>query len=74
MSEKFLSCFVCELLRLRTQNWIITECGVLWFQKPVPDSVKPAASTLFGDEEDDDDLFSSAKPKAPPVIQLDFFL
>ncbi|ROK15787.1 WASH complex subunit 2 [Anabarilius grahami] len=30
-------------------------------------SVKPAAPTLFGDD-DDDDLFGSAKPKAPPKV------
>ncbi|XP_060781770.1 WASH complex subunit 2 isoform X2 [Neoarius graeffei] len=35
---------------------------------PVCSSVKPAVSTLFGDEEEDDDLFSSAKPKAPPKV------
>ncbi|XP_043111321.1 WASH complex subunit 2 isoform X2 [Puntigrus tetrazona] len=36
---------------------------------PVPSqsSVKPAVPTLFGDD-DDDDLFSSAKPKAPPKV------
>ncbi|KAF4090256.1 hypothetical protein AMELA_G00049900 [Ameiurus melas] len=37
---------------------------------PVPSSVKPAVSTLFGEEEDDDDLFSSAKPKAPPKVPV----
>lgn len=36
--------------------------------------MKPAVSTLFGDEEEDDDLFSSGKPKAQPVIQWDLFL
>lgn len=44
-------------------------CGVLWFQTTVPSSVKPAVSTLFGEEEDDD-LFGSAKPKVPPVTQF----
>uniref|UniRef100_A0A673IVK9 WASH complex subunit FAM21-like n=1 Tax=Sinocyclocheilus rhinocerous TaxID=307959 RepID=A0A673IVK9_9TELE len=33
---------------------------------PSPSSVKPVVPTLFGDDEDND-LFSSAKPKAPPV-------
>ncbi|XP_066534742.1 WASH complex subunit 2 isoform X2 [Hoplias malabaricus] len=35
---------------------------------PLPSSVKSAVPTLFGDDEDDDDLFSSAKPKAPPRV------
>lgn len=39
----------------------------MWFQTTVPSSVKPAVSTLFGEEEDDDELFGSAKPKASPV-------
>uniref|UniRef100_A0A8C1ZBS8 WASH complex subunit FAM21-like n=1 Tax=Cyprinus carpio TaxID=7962 RepID=A0A8C1ZBS8_CYPCA len=34
---------------------------------PSQSSVKPAVPTLFGDDEDDD-LFSSAKPKAPPKV------
>lgn len=33
----------------------------------MPSSAKSSVPTLFGDEDDDDDLFSSAKPKAPPV-------
>ncbi|KAI5108141.1 WASH complex subunit 2 isoform X2, partial [Silurus meridionalis] len=36
--------------------------------KPVPSLVKPAVSTLFGEEEDDDDLFSTLKQKAPPKV------
>ncbi|KAM9477837.1 WASH complex subunit 2 isoform 2-T2 [Clarias gariepinus] len=36
--------------------------------KTVSSSVKPAVSALFGEEEEDDDLFSSAKPKAPPKV------
>ncbi|TTG62689.1 WASH complex subunit 2 [Bagarius yarrelli] len=35
---------------------------------PAPSSVKPAVSTLFGEEEDDEDLFSSPKTKAPPKV------
>ncbi|XP_051507245.1 WASH complex subunit 2C isoform X2 [Myxocyprinus asiaticus] len=35
---------------------------------PSQSSVKPGASTLFGEYDDDDDLFSSAKPKAPPKV------
>uniref|UniRef100_A0A9J8BD51 WASH complex subunit 2C n=1 Tax=Cyprinus carpio carpio TaxID=630221 RepID=A0A9J8BD51_CYPCA len=34
---------------------------------PSQSSGKPAVPTLFGDDEDDD-LFSSAKPKAPPKV------
>ncbi|XP_016343926.1 WASH complex subunit FAM21-like [Sinocyclocheilus anshuiensis] len=34
---------------------------------PSPSSVKPVVPTLFGDDEDND-LFSSAKPKAPPKV------
>lgn len=34
---------------------------------PSQSSVKPVAPTLFGDD-DDDDLFGSAKPKAPPKV------
>ncbi|XP_076830627.1 WASH complex subunit 2A isoform X2 [Brachyhypopomus gauderio] len=37
---------------------------------PLTGSVKPAGPTLFGEEDDDDDLFSSAKPKAPPKIPV----
>ncbi|XP_019903148.2 WASH complex subunit 2 isoform X2 [Esox lucius] len=33
-----------------------------------PSSVKSAAPTLFGDDEDEDDLFSSVKPKAAPKV------
>ncbi|XP_047668068.1 WASH complex subunit 2C isoform X3 [Tachysurus fulvidraco] len=36
--------------------------------RTVPSSAKPALSTLFGEEEDDDDLFGSAKPKVPPKV------
>ncbi|XP_052007146.1 WASH complex subunit 2 isoform X2 [Xyrauchen texanus] len=34
---------------------------------PPQSSVKPMSATLFGDD-DDNDLFSSAKPKAPPKV------
>ncbi|XP_058241911.1 WASH complex subunit 2A isoform X2 [Hemibagrus wyckioides] len=34
----------------------------------VQSSVKPAVSGLFGEDDDDDDLFGSAKPKAPPKV------
>ncbi|XP_073690256.1 WASH complex subunit 2 isoform X2 [Garra rufa] len=34
---------------------------------PSQSSVKPVVPTLFG-EDDDDDLFSTAKPKAPPKV------
>ncbi|XP_051503756.1 WASH complex subunit 2C-like isoform X2 [Myxocyprinus asiaticus] len=34
---------------------------------PSQSSVKPMSATLFGDD-DDNDLFSSAKPKAPPKV------
>ncbi|XP_031434739.1 WASH complex subunit 2 isoform X3 [Clupea harengus] len=34
---------------------------------PLPASVKPVVPSLFGDE-DEDDLFASTKPKAPPKV------
>ncbi|KAG9341017.1 hypothetical protein JZ751_019770 [Albula glossodonta] len=42
----------------------------LFSEKPAsspPRAVKPAAPALFGDD-DEDDLFSSTKPKAPPKV------
>lgn len=38
-----------------------------FLQESSQSSVKPVAPTLFGEDDDDDDLFSSSKPKAPPV-------
>ncbi|KAK3573835.1 hypothetical protein QTP86_032902 [Hemibagrus guttatus] len=34
----------------------------------VQSSVKPKVSTLFGEDDDDDDLFGSAKSRAPPKV------
>ncbi|KAK1791585.1 hypothetical protein P4O66_013589, partial [Electrophorus voltai] len=34
---------------------------------PLTSSVKPVGPTLFGDDDNDDNLFSSTKPKVPPA-------
>lgn len=40
----------------------------LFLQVSSQSSVKPVAPMLFGEDEDEDDLFSSSKPKTTPVL------
>lgn len=40
---------------------------VPFFQSSKVTAAKPAAQSLFADD-DEDDLFASVKPKAPPVL------
>lgn len=49
------------------RRWFLTDGGIFILQVSSQSSVKPVDPILFGDE-DDDDLFGSAKPKAPPVL------
>ncbi|KAM8924532.1 WASH complex subunit 2A-like [Pelodytes ibericus] len=52
-----------------TKKQPVIPCSSLRFQSEKHRPAKPAAAVgLFGDE-DDDDLFSTAKPKKPPKVQ-----